>query len=94
MMPIHLLDLVYAVRSGDSIETPWEDWNMSLGRQHSLSSNGIKRKINWRDLKTRRRYFLCRKVIRPLPKSYGDRATVTLSPGSILIKNFRSLPAG
>ena len=39
-------------------------------------------------------YTLCLNVILPLPKSYGDNATVTLSPGKILIKNRLIFPAG
>lgn len=39
-------------------------------------------------------YDLCRNVMRPLLRSYGDNRTVTLSPGKILIKNLLILPAG
>ena len=38
-------------------------------------------------------YYLSRKTIRPLVKSYGDSSTRTLSPGTIRMKFFRILPA-
>ena len=42
---------------------------------------------------TKTEIYLCRKVIRPLDRSYGVISTSTLSPASTRMRNFRIFPA-